>query len=155
VFFPFSIWFYSKSGQRGTRSNREEGQRPLSLWGPLSVRKMREGSGAAQVDSAHGFGPHMSRLMRHRKDEPGLCKISFFQRFSPAPKSGCALLRLPSLHPIELLASNCTQEIPWLNLSLPISLIFFLQFILIDPFIQKLWKFHQNSLNSWSSPLYF
>jgi hypothetical protein len=55
---------------------------------------------------------------------------------------------VPKLHP-ELSWSNLS---PWL-----IHLICFIfsKFILIAPLIQKSWNFHQKSLNSWWSLLYF
>jgi hypothetical protein len=43
----------------------------------------------------------------------------------------------PNLHPDSSSAPSCTQENHLINPGLQIDLIFFLQFILIDPIIQK------------------
>jgi hypothetical protein len=93
--------------------------------------------------------PHMSCLMRHRKDEPSSRRFSFLSKFFSSAQIETSLFGSPNLHPFRLLAPSCTQKNHWLNLSLRIALIFFSQLILIDPFIQKSWNFHQKSLNSW------
>jgi hypothetical protein len=63
---------------------------------------------------------------------------------------------ISSLHPHESLSPSCTQgcldQILALDLSFLICFIF-PEFILIAPLIQKLWNFHQKSLNSWWSSL--
>jgi hypothetical protein len=55
---------------------------------------------------------------------------------------------IPKLHP-ELSWSNLN---PWL---IHLICFIFFEFILIAPLIQKSWKFHQKSLNSWWSSLQF
>jgi hypothetical protein len=68
------------------------------------------------------------------------------------------MFEIPNLHPAVYLSPSCTQISPWLNLShWLIHLICFMssEFISIAPLIQKSWNFHQKSLNSWWSLIYF
>jgi hypothetical protein len=154
--FPFSIWFYvKKSNQKGRIRGREERRRALPCGAQLQWKKWRNWVGAVWVGVVCKSRSHNSLLMRHQGSAPSL--FNYFSSFQipPAPKLISSVLGVPYLHPARFSAPSCTQISPWLNFSLWIDLIFFLQLILIDPFIQKSWNFHKNSLNSWWSSLYF
>jgi hypothetical protein len=155
--FPFSIWFLllrNRIRRREVATGKKGGG--LCPVGPSrSEWNEREWVGAAWVGVVCKSRSHNSLLMRHQGSAPSL--FNYFSSFQipPAPKLISSVLGVPYLHPARFSAPSCTQISPWLNFSLWIDLIFFLQLILIDPFIQKSWNFHKNSLNSWWSSLYF
>jgi hypothetical protein len=136
--FPFLIYFLLKIGfsrEEAAATGKEDGF--LSCGAPATVKEMEGKGDTDQMDSAQRIGPHISYLMRDNIYAPSSHKFfpSFKTLLSAIKVS--LLFGSPNLFPDSSSAPSCTQENPLINLGLQIDLIFFLQFILIDPFIQK------------------
>jgi hypothetical protein len=105
----------------------------LSLWGPAAVRGMNRENGAARVDLAYRFRPHLSCLMRDRIGAPGSCNIFPFKLFSSTPKLA-SIVCCPQFAPSEVLSPSCTLKSPLIE-SQPLNCSdFLLQFNLKAPY---------------------
>ena len=119
----------------------------MEWWGgPLAVCHVALRWGPPVSDSYLG-GAHLLTWPNERlpRGTPSL-----FDYFIPP------VFLVPSLYPELLLSPTCTQDcsdqISAFDYSI-YSAFIFPEFILIAPLIQKLWNFHQKSLNSWWSSL--
>jgi hypothetical protein len=94
--FPFSglILLENHVLQRRDGSSRE-GDGFLFWWGPAAATEMKRGNGAARVDSAHGFRPHPSCLMRDIIGAPGSRNIFLLQILFSSAKVGFHCLLSP------------------------------------------------------------
>jgi hypothetical protein len=136
--FPFfRLNFVQNRVSNGETAAGKKGAAFLSLWGPAAVRGMNRGNGASRVDLAYRFRPHLSCLMRDRIGAPGSCNSFPFKLSSSAPKLA-SIVFCPQFAPSEVLSPSCTLKSPLIE-SQPLNCSdFLLQFILIDPLIQKL-----------------
>jgi hypothetical protein len=153
-FSIFELFSVESSGQQtGDRSSRKGAL--SSQRGPLSVEETKGEHSVIRVDMVFKDRTHMSYLMWNKSSASGSRKFSFLSKISPAPFKCPLCLASPDCTQLSSLLQVAPLKAPWSNLGPWIDLIFFLQLILIDPFIQKSWNFHQNSLNSWWSSMYF
>jgi hypothetical protein len=70
-----------------------------SLWGPLSVKEMREGGGVVWMSLVFMDRSHMSDLMRDNIRAPSSHIFLFLQKLSPVPIcvfNACYPLLIPS-----------------------------------------------------------